>query len=413
MKKRIVKAVAAPLMVVAITLAAPGLLPVQENVAEAEAASVKISTKSLVLIKGKSKTLKISGTKEKVTWSSSKKSVAVVNRKGQVTAKRKGTARITAKVGKKKYTCKITVEDPKLNKSSLSLKTKKKYRLALSGTTKPIRWTSKNKSVATVSSKGLVRGVGAGTTTITATVGGKRFACKVKVTKPAGKAPSCTARQTVYLQASATDPRLPVSINTSIRPSNLIYIKNLAKDAKVTDIKISNSHFRADYEKGLGAIQIITLGTNEEVLNVNALLTFTVKQNGETYKLSCRVITEKQKESPFARLTIGSRDMASDFGVTNGVYAQGLSGDQPVNITMSPGYILDKIEVSYWVAGVGSQTQELQNGDTMHFDNFSGLQISYHTTKKPANYRKPMEWDDRLYPSPLHDMAFMLKAKVY
>ena len=42
----------------------------------------------------------------------SKKSVASVSSKGVVTAKKKGTAIITAKIGKKKYTCKITVRNP-------------------------------------------------------------------------------------------------------------------------------------------------------------------------------------------------------------------------------------------------------------------------------------------------------------
>ena len=67
-------------------------------------AAVKISKKSVTLIKGQTTVLKITGTKNKVAWSSNKKSVAVVSNKGKVTAKKKGSATITAKVGKKKYT---------------------------------------------------------------------------------------------------------------------------------------------------------------------------------------------------------------------------------------------------------------------------------------------------------------------
>lgn len=73
-------------------------------------ASVKISNKTLTLTETKSKTLKITGTNKKVTWSSSNNKVAVVSQKGKVTAKKKGTATITAKAGGKKYTCKVTVK---------------------------------------------------------------------------------------------------------------------------------------------------------------------------------------------------------------------------------------------------------------------------------------------------------------
>ena len=57
----------------------------------------------------KSQTLKLKNNKKKVTWSSNKNKVAAVTKKGKVTAKKKGTATITAKVGKKKYKCKVTV----------------------------------------------------------------------------------------------------------------------------------------------------------------------------------------------------------------------------------------------------------------------------------------------------------------
>lgn len=53
------------------------------------------------------------GTKKKVKWSSSKKKIATVTKKGVVKAKKKGTAKIVAKIGKKKYTCKVVVKAKK------------------------------------------------------------------------------------------------------------------------------------------------------------------------------------------------------------------------------------------------------------------------------------------------------------
>ena len=68
-----------------------------------------ISQSELELEVGKSAKLKVKGTKKKVKWSSSDKTVAKVNKKGKVTAVADGVATITAKVGKKKYTCEVNV----------------------------------------------------------------------------------------------------------------------------------------------------------------------------------------------------------------------------------------------------------------------------------------------------------------
>lgn len=75
----------------------------------AAAKKTSISRSKVTLIKGKSITLKVKGTKKKVVWSSNRKKVATVSKKGKVTAKKVGKAKITAKVGKKKYYCRVTV----------------------------------------------------------------------------------------------------------------------------------------------------------------------------------------------------------------------------------------------------------------------------------------------------------------
>lgn len=88
-------------------------LPAQFAPSEIHAASkIKISKTKATMTVGKTMQLKIKGTKKKVTWSSNKKSVATVSKKGKVTARKVGTATITAKVGKKKFKCKVTVKKP-------------------------------------------------------------------------------------------------------------------------------------------------------------------------------------------------------------------------------------------------------------------------------------------------------------
>ena len=74
------------------------------------AANIRINKTSKVIYEGNSYKLKVLGTKKKVKWSSSDKAIAKVNSKGQVTAKNCGTTTITAKVGKKKFNCRIKVK---------------------------------------------------------------------------------------------------------------------------------------------------------------------------------------------------------------------------------------------------------------------------------------------------------------
>lgn len=87
------------------------LLPLGMTAAKADT----ISKKSLTLAVGETYTLKVKKTdgsvagNTKIVWSSSDKRVATVSGKGKVTAKARGSARITAKVGKKKYSCTIQV----------------------------------------------------------------------------------------------------------------------------------------------------------------------------------------------------------------------------------------------------------------------------------------------------------------
>lgn len=72
---------------------------------------IKISSSSSTLEVGDTKTLKITGTSSKVSWSTSKSSIVSVSSSGKVTAKSPGTATIYASVAGKKLSSKITVRD--------------------------------------------------------------------------------------------------------------------------------------------------------------------------------------------------------------------------------------------------------------------------------------------------------------
>ena len=77
------------------------------------AGKVKISKSSLTLKVGQSKKLTLKNAKGKVKWSSLKKSVATVDKKGVVKAKKAGTAVIVATHMAKSYMCTVTVKKKK------------------------------------------------------------------------------------------------------------------------------------------------------------------------------------------------------------------------------------------------------------------------------------------------------------
>ena len=137
--------------------------------------------------------LPATATDKHVTWSTSNDKVATVNQEGLVSAVGAGTATITATCGGKSATCKVTVKIPvssvTLDKSSATMYVDSTLQLKATvkpdnATDKTVTWTSSNTGVATVSNNGLVKAVAAGTTTITASSGGKSATCKITVQVP-------------------------------------------------------------------------------------------------------------------------------------------------------------------------------------------------------------------------------------
>lgn len=123
------------------------------------------------------------GAKTGVKWSSSNKKVATVNGKGMVKGRKSGTCKVVARFGGKKYACKVTVVNPRLNKKKITVYNSRNFRLKVTGGKGRIRWKSGNKKVATVSKKGTVTAIKGGTCTVTAVRNGITLKCRVTVPK--------------------------------------------------------------------------------------------------------------------------------------------------------------------------------------------------------------------------------------
>lgn len=212
----------------------PTVMPIFETGYTVEAATVKISKTKYTMNKGEKYTLKVKGTKKKVKWSTSNKKVATVNSKGKVTAKKKGTVTITAKVGSKKYKCKITVEDPSISKSKINLEEGNTYTLKVKNTKTTVKWSSSDKKIATVNSKGKVTAKKVGTATITAKVGNKKLKCKVTVV-------STDYKKNIAISYLETDTSVIAiltnnnSVAISIKPDMIFYDENGKIQSKTSD----------------------------------------------------------------------------------------------------------------------------------------------------------------------------------
>lgn len=121
-------------------------------------------------------------------WKSSNPKVAKISSKGKITAVAPGKTTITVYPKEypfSKHSCTVVVKKPsiKLNKQKLVLSKGKTYALKASvkGASKKVTWKSQNPKVASVSSKGTVKALKKGTTTITATANGKKVTCKISI----------------------------------------------------------------------------------------------------------------------------------------------------------------------------------------------------------------------------------------
>lgn len=259
MRGRIQKALAV-MAAVAVTVTSTGVASV-----DAQAATVK-PKKLTVTSSVSSKVIDVKGTTKisvksvspknasrSVTYKSSNTKIASVSSKGTVKGKKTGSVTITAtsKVNKKvKASVKLKVKDLKPSKVSipaaLSLTNGKKAivkaTVSPSGVYAPVKFSSSNTKVATVSSTGTVTAKSAGKAVITA-----------KLTQKSSKGKYLTAKTTVTVKKAETKPEeVPSAKKTDVFVSPA-YIKSVM-DGKQEESKnyviLDTSTEAASYNEG-------------------------------------------------------------------------------------------------------------------------------------------------------------------
>lgn len=151
--------------------------------------SVTLSQSQATLYTGKGNTLTlkaaVDGSSTKAAWSSSDASVADVSSKGKVTAKKEGSATITATANGVSDTCTVTVKETKtVLPESLYMAKGDTAELDVDviGKSQKVTWKTGNKKVVAVKN-GVLTAKGYGEADITATANGKSAVCHVTVSE--------------------------------------------------------------------------------------------------------------------------------------------------------------------------------------------------------------------------------------
>lgn len=176
----------------------PGVAPMMESVGvvqEVEAASLKLSNKSVSVMTGEKSKITLKGVsskkKKSVKWKSNSKNLVVSyskkdTRSATFYARKAGTYKLTATYGKKTYVAVVKASKKGMNVTSLTLNKGQQYTLKLKGVKGKAKWTTSKKSVVTVKAakngkSAVITAKKPGSATITATIGKKKLVCVVKV----------------------------------------------------------------------------------------------------------------------------------------------------------------------------------------------------------------------------------------
>lgn len=225
--------------------------------------------------------LKPSNASTTYSWSSDNSQVASVNSSGEVTARKKGLARITVTTanGLSDY-CDVTVYAP--SPSSVSIKKSITLEVGQSETLTPTlspsnaetsyTWTSSNSSIVSVSSNGTVKGNAPGTANVTVkTANGKTASCQVTVNEQEILPTSITMMVCMDLTVG-DEYRLTPTIspanatNTTVSWSSSDMAVATVKNGLIKAIGVGTCYISATTSNGLTAkcYVVVTMGNTDD-----------------------------------------------------------------------------------------------------------------------------------------------------
>ena len=299
--------------------------------------TMKLSKKEVTLYEGgPSVKLKVTtkGSSKEVHFSSSNELVATVDSQGNIKPVNDGVSKIYVESNDLKDYCTVVVNKTsiELDVMDITLSTSGvgssiKLNPTVSGKSSKVKYSTSNKSIATVSSKGVVKGKNTGTAVITATANGVSTSCSVTVNK--GNISINEEKLTLY-----TNESKQLKTNASKNEK----IQWASSDRSVVSVDASGKL----YAEGPGTAVITVSGnTTSDSCYVDVLESSTqigedtvelsTKGENKTYTLGLKIIGRKPKVkwvssdtdvvtvNSKGKLTAKSRGRAKVMATANGV----------------------------------------------------------------------------------------------
>ncbi len=238
-----------------VTAKKSGTVKITAKISKAEASCLVTVNKTQLTLSSASasiehgETIKLSAKSSngsKITWKSSKKSIAAIDDNGTVTGLKPGETMITAKADDTTVTCKVKVKSPvvKLNKTSVDLFRNHTVQLtaSVSSGIAPV-WKTNKKSVAVVDETGTVTGIKNGTAIISAVIDGVVKNCTVTVRKP-----DITLSQEELTLKTGGAAQLSASVSSKNQPTwstSNTNVLTVTSDGKITALKKGTAYVYA------------------------------------------------------------------------------------------------------------------------------------------------------------------------
>ena len=272
-------------------------------------AAPKLAKKKVALRTGNAYVLKLKGNAagKKVTWSTSnKRVVALVGKSAQqvvLKTKKAGKATVTAKIGKKKLTCRVIVKKNKGMPKKLTLLVGDTFTFSVA---KKAKWTLSDSSLARVTKKkggkkAVLKAVSSGKVILRAAYGKKKAACTITILTKDGR--ESTSSDTAPADTSATEAKGPLSISTSaLRFTRAGMSQTLTINRGITPVsgvvwKSSNPN-------------VATVSNNGRVHSVaDGTATITGTVEGQAFTCTVTVAIEKSEDEIEAALPVISRSV--------------------------------------------------------------------------------------------------------
>lgn len=236
-----------------------------------------------------------------ILWSSSNEAVATVDNNGKVTAKKAGTAVITAKAAEGKAEAKCTVTVPAVKVTGVSLDVAKATLIVgssktLKATVKPadatnqaVTWRSSAPKVAKVDQKGKVSALSAGTATITAKTADGAFTAKAVITVKAVKVTGVTLNSSkATLEIGKTK-----TLKATVKPTNAT---NQAVTWKTSDSKVAKVSSKGVVTAAGPGKTTITVTTKDGSFKKTCVITVKPKTPTLTLSGKTKAVTIKYKK---------------------------------------------------------------------------------------------------------------------